>query len=323
MKVLVTGGAGFIGSHLCERLIRDNHAVSVLDNLSTGALENLAAIADRPQLSVTIGSALDAMLVDDMVEACDVVIHLAAAVGVQMIMDRPAASMHANVGGTEIVLRAASRAGKPILIASTSEVYGKSTQIPFREDADITLGPTAKIRWSYAYAKAVDECLAIAYAHEGKAKPVIARFFNTTGPRQTGRYGMVLPNFVLSALRNEPIMVHGTGNQTRSFGHVQDAVEAIIRLIAAPQAIGQIFNVGNDEEVSILELAERVRGMAGSSSEIRLIPYEQAYGPGFEDMQRRVPDVSKLERTIGFRPRTPLNQIIADVIAEKRAALGL
>jgi UDP-glucose 4-epimerase len=226
-----------------------------------------------------------------------------------------------NVAGTEVALEAAARMDKPILIASSSEVYGKTAKVPFREEDDVILGSTAKIRWSYAYAKAVDECLALAYAHERRARPVIARFFNTTGPRQTGRYGMVLPNFVESALKNEPLKVHGDGTQSRCFGHVRDVVEAIIRLISEPKAIGQIFNIGNDEEVSILGLAKRVRAATGSSSEIVLIPYDQAYGVGFEDMQRRVPAVSKLETVIGFRPRTPLDQIIADVIEEKRATM--
>ena len=323
MKFLITGGAGFIGSHLAERLIKDGHSVLALDNLSTGSMDNIAGLADEPRFRCVIGSVLDAMLVEELVEECDVVVHLAAAVGVQTIMDTPRQALHSNVEGTSTVLAAASRADKLILIASTSEVYGKSTDIPFNEAADITLGPTAKIRWSYAYAKAVDECLAIAYAHEGRARPVITRFFNTTGPRQTGRYGMVLPNFVMSALKNEPIMVHGDGSQTRSFGHVSDVVEAVVRLLAAPEAVGEIFNVGNDEEISILALAEKVRAMAESSSEIRLLPYDKAYGPGFEDMRRRVPDVSKLERVTGFRPRLSLDRIIADIIEEKRATLGL
>ena len=321
MKFLITGGAGFIGSHLCERLLADGHSVVALDNLSTGTMDNLSAVKGKPQFRCIIGSVLDETLVEDLVESCDVVVHLAAAVGVQTIMDTPRQSLLSNVEGTAVVLHAASRSDKLILIASTSEVYGKSTEIPFRESADVLLGPTAKIRWSYAYAKAVDECLAIAYAHEGKARPIIVRFFNTTGPRQTGRYGMVVPSFVVSALKNEPILVHGDGNQTRSFGHVGDVVEAVTRLIRTPQAVGEVFNVGNDEEVSILALAQKVKEMAQSRSEIRLLPYDQAYGPGFEDMRRRVPDVSKLERVIGFRPRKSLEQIISDVILEKRAAL--
>ncbi|MDZ4761432.1 MAG: NAD-dependent epimerase/dehydratase family protein [Alphaproteobacteria bacterium] len=323
MKILVTGGAGFIGSHLSERLVREGHHVTALDNLSTGSLSNLAALSEHPGLEAVIGSVRDASLVEDLVDAADLVIHLAAAVGVQLIMDRPSQSLLTNVEGTENVVRAASRAGRKVLIASTSEVYGKSASVPFREDDDIVMGPTAKIRWSYAYAKALDECLAVAYAHEGKLQAVIARFFNTTGPRQTGRYGMVLPNFVSCALQGKPLMVHGTGEQSRCFGHVKDAVEAIVRLIGTPEAVGQIFNIGNDEEISIMGLAQRVCAATASSSEIRLVPYSEAYGPGFEDMPRRVPDVSRLERVVGFRPRTPLDAIIADVIAEKRVELGL
>ncbi len=322
MKAFITGGAGFIGSHLSERLVREGWRVSVLDDLSTGSLDNLARVRDADGFSFEEGDVRDADRVAAHTQACDVVIHLAAAVGVQTIMTKPSQSLLANVGGTEAALAAASAYDKPILIASTSEVYGKSAQIPFSEDDDLTLGSPGKIRWSYAFAKAVDECLAVACAHEGKARPIIARFFNTTGPRQTGRYGMVLPNFIDAALAGRPLIVHGDGKQTRSFGHVRDAVEAIVRLIAAPQAIGQIYNVGNDEEISIGALAQLVCEMTGSRSEIRFIPYDQAYGPGFEDMPRRVPRVSKLEAAIGFRPNTPLRQIIADIIAEKRCAGG-
>lgn len=321
MKILVTGGAGFIGSHLCERLVREGHEAVVLDDLSTGSLQNLADLQDKLNFRFVPGSVCDDALVDTLMTNCDFVVHLAAAVGVQTIMNKPVQSLITNVAGTEVALEAAARMDKPILIASSSEVYGKTAKVPFREEDDVILGSTAKIRWSYAYAKAVDECLALAYAHERRARPVIARFFNTTGPRQTGRYGMVLPNFVESALKNEPLKVHGDGTQSRCFGHVRDVVEAIIRLISEPKAIGQIFNIGNDEEVSILGLAKRVRAATGSSSEIVLIPYDQAYGVGFEDMQRRVPAVSKLETVIGFRPRTPLDQIIADVIEEKRATM--
>jgi UDP-glucose 4-epimerase len=321
MKILVTGGAGFIGSHLCERLVREGHEAVVLDDLSTGSLQNLADLQDKLNFRFVPGSVCDDALVDNLMTNCDFVVHLAAAVGVQTIMNKPVQSLITNVAGTEVALEAAARMDKPILIASSSEVYGKTAKVPFREEDDVILGSTAKIRWSYAYAKAVDECLALAYAHERRARPVIARFFNTTGPRQTGRYGMVLPNFVESALKNEPLKVHGDGTQSRCFGHVRDVVEAIIRLISEPKAIGQIFNIGNDEEVSILGLAKRVRAATGSSSEIVLIPYDQAYGVGFEDMQRRVPAVSKLETVIGFRPRTPLDQIIADVIEEKRATM--
>lgn len=321
MKILVTGGAGFIGSHLCERLVREGHEAVVLDDLSTGSLQNIADLQGKPNFRFVSGSVCDHALVDKLTKDCDFVVHLAAAVGVQTIMNKPVQSLITNVAGTEIVLEAAAQNDKPILIASSSEVYGKTANIPFREEEDVKLGPTRKIRWSYAYAKAVDECLALAYAHEGRARPVIARFFNTTGPRQTGRYGMVLPNFVEAALMNQPLKVHGDGTQSRCFGHVRDVVEAIMRLMNEPKAIGGIFNIGNDEEVSILGLAERVRAATGSSSEIVLVPYDQIYGAGFEDMQRRVPAVSRLEAVIGFRPRTPLDQIIADIIAEKRVAM--
>lgn len=320
MKILVTGGAGFIGSHLCERLTRENYSAVVLDDLSTGSLQNIAALRDKPNFEFVSGSVCDHAAVEKLVADCDFVVHLAAAVGVQTIMTKPVQSLITNVAGTEIVLEAAAQKNKPILIASSSEVYGKTAKVPFREEEDVTLGSTSKIRWSYAYAKAVDECLALAYAQEGRAKPIVARFFNTTGPRQTGRYGMVLPNFVESALKNQPLKVHGDGTQSRCFGHVSDVVESVMRLMHEPKAIGEIFNIGNDEEVSILGLAERVRAAVGSSSEIVLIPYDQVYGAGFEDMQRRIPAVSKLESVIGFRPRTSLDQIIADVIAEKRSA---
>jgi len=319
MKFLVTGGAGFIGSHLCERLVRDGHDVVVLDDLSTGSFQNVEPLEGKPNFRFVLGSVCDHAVVDSLTVDSDFVVHLAAAVGVQTIMTKPVQSLITNIGGTEAALEAASRHSKPILIASSSEVYGKSAKVPFAEDEDVLLGATAKIRWSYAYAKAVDECLAIAYAHEGRAKPVIARFFNTTGPRQTGRYGMVLPSFVDAALKNQPLRVHGDGQQSRCFGHVRDVVESIVRLMQASNAIGQVYNIGNDEEISILNLAKKVCAATGSTSEIVMIPYDQAYGVGFEDMQRRVPRVSKLEAAIGFRPRTSLDQIIADVIAEKRS----
>ncbi len=320
MKVLITGGAGFIGSHLSERFLHDGHSVSVLDDLSTGSMKNLAGVVGNPAFACVIGSICDDTLVHRLVKTHDVVVHLAAAVGVQTILNKPTNSLLTNVGGTEIVLEAAAQESKLVIIASSSEVYGKSTQMPYREDADVVMGATATIRWSYAYAKAVDECLALAYAHEGKAKPIIVRFFNTTGPRQTGDYGMVLPKFVDAALQNRPIQVYGDGTQRRSFGHVKDAVEAVARLVQTPAAIGQVFNVGNDEEVSIMALAERVRAAAGSSSPIEIVPYDKAYAKGFEDMQRRVPSLSKLEAAIGFRPRTPLDVIINDIIAAKRAS---
>ncbi|MBL8979996.1 MAG: GDP-mannose 4,6-dehydratase [Gemmatimonadetes bacterium] len=322
MKVFITGGAGFIGSHLAERLLDRGDRVLVLDDLSTGTMDNIQHLIGRPGFEYRIGSALDLPLVTECVDRCDVTVHLAAAVGVRLIVERPVHTIETNVGCTETVLDAAAKKQKLVFVASTSEVYGKSGKIPFSEEDDLQLGPTSHSRWAYACSKALDEWLALAYLREKKVPVVVARFFNTVGPRQTGRYGMVLPNFVSQALAGEPITVFGTGTQSRCFGHVFDAVEAILRLIAAPAAVGQVVNVGNDEEVTILGLAERVREATGSTSEIRLVPYSEAYPEGFEDMHRRVPDVRKLERMIGFRPRTPLTQIIADVVADQRARLA-
>lgn len=322
MKVFITGGAGFIGSHLAERLLARGDRVLVLDDLSTGTMDNIQHLIGRPGFDYRIGSALDLPLVTECVDRCDVTVHLAAAVGVKLIVERPVHTIETNVGCTETVLEAAAKKQKLVLVASTSEVYGKSAKIPFTEEDDLQLGPTSHSRWAYACSKALDEWLALAYLREKQVPVILARFFNTVGPRQTGRYGMVLPNFAAQALAGEPITVYGTGQQSRCFGHVHDAVESILRLLATPGAVGQVFNVGNDEEVTIYQLAEKVRAAAGSSSEIRLVPYSEAYPPGFEDMHRRVPDVRKLERTVGFRPRTPLAQIIADVVADVRGRLA-
>lgn len=322
MKVFITGGAGFIGSHLAGRLMDRGDKVLVLDDLSTGTMDNIQHLIGRPGFEYRIGSALDLPLVTECVDRCDVTVHLAAAVGVRLIVERPVHTIETNVGCTETVLDAAAKKQKLVFVASTSEVYGKSGKIPFSEEDDLQLGPTSHSRWAYACSKALDEWLALAYLREKKVPVVIARFFNTVGPRQTGRYGMVLPNFVSQALAGEPITVFGNGTQSRCFGHVFDAVEAILRLIAAPAAVGQVVNVGNDEEVTIMQLAERVREATGSNSEIRLVPYDEAYPEGFEDMHRRVPDVRKLERMIGFRPTIPLAQIIADVVADQRERLA-
>jgi len=319
MKVFITGGAGFIGSHLCERLLARGDQVLVLDDLSTGAMENLEPFLGAKGFDYRIGSALDAALVSECLDRCDVTVHLAAAVGVRLIVERPVHTIETNVKATETVLAAAAKKQRPVLIASTSEVYGKGAKIPFSEEDDLTLGPTIHSRWAYACSKALDEWLAFAYFREKKVPIILARFFNTVGPRQTGRYGMVLPNFAAQALAGEPITVYGTGEQSRCFGHVKDAVEAVIRLLQAPSAVGHVFNIGNDEEVTIEQLARRVRDAAGSKSPITKIPYSEAYAAGFEDMQRRVPDVRKLERVIGFRPRTPLSTIIEDVLADQRA----
>ncbi|MGH7505492.1 MAG: NAD-dependent epimerase/dehydratase family protein [Longimicrobiales bacterium] len=321
MKVLITGGAGFIGSHLAERLLNAGAQVLILDDLSTGSMANIEHLVGRQGFGHRIGTVRDAPLVSELVDRCDVTVHLAAAVGVRLIVEKPVHTIETNVHGTEVVLHAVARKGKKVVIASTSEVYGKSTRTPFSEDDDLVLGPTLHSRWAYACSKALDEWLALAYAREKGVPVVITRFFNTVGPRQTGRYGMVLPTFVRQALAGEPITVYGTGEQSRCFGHVRDAVEAVYRLIQTPAGVGQVFNVGGNEEVTINRLAEMVRDMAGSRSPIVHVPYGEAYAEGFEDMSRRVPDVRKLERTIGFRPRTSLRQIIVDVLEHERAAL--
>ena len=320
MHVLITGGAGFIGSHLAERLVSDGHTVTALDDLSTGRLSNLAALQTTNQLRFVQGSVLDRDLVQEHVDSADVVFHMAAAVGVKLIMEQPSQSILTNIGGTENVLRAAIPGKKLTFIASTSEVYGKATKFPFNEDDDLVIGATKNLRWSYASAKQLDEFMALAYARDSALPVVVLRFFNTTGPRQTGRYGMVLPNFVQSALDGKPLMVHGTGTQSRCFGHVLDVVEALSRLMHLPAAQGQVFNIGTDQEVTIRGLAEQVIALTGSSSPIQMIPYAEVYPVGFEDMMRRLPDVSKLQAAIGFRPMRTLHQIITDIIAEKKAS---
>ena len=319
MKVFITGGAGFIGSHLAERLLSEGSEVLVLDDLSTGSITNIEHLMGQRGFSYRIGSVMDAPLVAELVDRCDVTIHLAAAVGVKLIVERPVYTIENNVKGTEIVLNAVARKQKPVLIASTSEVYGKSTKPKFREDDDLVMGPTHHSRWAYACSKALDEWLALAYAREKGVPALIVRFFNTVGPRQSGRYGMVLPNFAAQAVAGEPITVYGSGEQSRCFGHVRDAVEAVARLIKKPEAYNQVYNIGSSEEVTINRLAELVRDAAGSSSPIVHVPYSEAYAEGFEDMSRRVPDVSKLERTIDFKPSIPLEQIIADVVREQAA----
>ncbi|MBA2292439.1 MAG: NAD-dependent epimerase/dehydratase family protein [Gemmatimonadales bacterium] len=322
MRYFITGGAGFIGSHLATRMLDRGDKVLVLDDLSTGSMENIAHLLDRAGFAYRIGSALDAPLVSECVDQCDVTVHLAAAVGVRLIVERPVHTIETNVKATEVVLGAAAKKQKLVLIASTSEVYGKSASLPFREDGDLQLGPTTHSRWAYACSKALDEWLGLAYMREKKVPVIIVRFFNTVGPRQTGRYGMVLPNFVSQALSGQPITVYGSGDQQRCFGHVQDAVEALLRLLGTPGAVGGVYNIGSDEEISIRGLAEKVRDAVGSDSPIEHIPYAEAYEAGFEDMQRRIPDLTKLEATIAFRPTTPLTAIIADVVADQRARGG-
>lgn len=322
MKIFITGGAGFIGSHLATRLLGRGDQVLILDDLSTGSMDNIAPLVGRKGFEYRIGSALDVPLVSECVDRCDTTVHLAAAVGVRLIVEQPVHTIETNVRATEVVLAAAAKKRKLVMLTSTSEVYGKSAKLPFAEQDDLQLGPTVNSRWAYACSKALDEWLALAYFREKKLPVIIVRLFNTVGPRQTGRYGMVLPSFAAQALAGEPITVFGSGSQARCFGHVDDAVEALLRLLATPAAVGGVFNVGSDEEVTIYRLAELVRAAAASASEIRLIPYAEAYAEGFEDMQRRVPDLTKLERMIGFRPRTPLSTIIADVVADQSGRLA-
>jgi UDP-glucose 4-epimerase len=316
MKALVTGGAGFIGGHLVERLLRDGNEVWVLDDLSTGSMENIDPFIGEPRFHYCIDSVLEERVVGEYVDRADVVFHLAAAVGVKLIVEHPARTIETNVRGTEVVLSRAARKGKLVVLASTSEVYGKGVKIPYSEDDDLLLGATTKSRWGYGASKAIDEFLALAYVREHRLPVIIARFFNTVGPHQTGRYGMVVPSFVRQGLRGEDITVYGSGEQRRCFADVSDVVECLIRLVAEPRAIGQVFNIGTDHEISINQLAELVREQTGGRSRIVHVSYEEAYAEGFEDLQRRVPDLSKLERTIGYRPRTPIQAIVERVVAD-------
>jgi UDP-glucose 4-epimerase len=311
---LISGGAGFIGSHLTERLLNAGHRVTVIDNLSTGRLENLMLFSDNPNFRYAIEDIRNLNVTDRLVSECDIIYHLAAAVGVQKIVSEPINTIEVNIGGTEIILQSARRYRKKILIASTSEVYGKGVKFPFNEDDDSVLGPTTRNRWAYAASKAIDEFLALAYYKEVGLPVVIFRLFNTVGPRQRGQYGMVVPRFVQWALDNEPIQVYGDGQQQRCFGNVRDVVDAIYRLANTPDAVGQVFNIGNTEEVTILELAERVRQRSQSQSEISFIPYEEAYEPGFEDFRRRIPDISKIGRYTGWEPMTSLDTTIDQII---------
>jgi UDP-glucose 4-epimerase len=318
VRALITGGAGFIGSHLAEALLAAGHRVTVIDNLSTGSIQNIEPLKAQAGFKYVVGDITNEPLLAELVDDCDVVFHLAAAVGVKLIVEEPVRTIETNVHGTEVVLKHANKKKKLVILASTSEVYGKSTDVPFHEDADLVLGPTPKHRWAYACSKAIDEFLALAYWKERKLPVVIVRFFNTVGPRQTGRYGMVIPNFVRQALAGQPITVHGDGSQTRSFCHVRDVVGALLRLMDEPRAVGEVFNVGNSQEISIMALAERVRALTASGSPIVTIPYDQAYESGFEDMPRRVPDLSKIHGLIGYEPRTDLDAILADVIDDFR-----
>jgi UDP-glucose 4-epimerase len=316
MRALITGGAGFIGSHLTDALLTEGHDVLVLDNLSTGSFDNIAHLKGRTGFEYFIDNVENEPLLAELIDRSDVVFHLAAAVGVKLIVEQPVSTIETNVHGTEVVLKHANKKKKLVVIASTSEVYGKSNDVPFHEDSDLVLGPTRKHRWAYACSKAIDEFLALAYWKERKLPVIIVRFFNTVGPRQTGRYGMVIPNFVRQALAGEPITVFGDGTQSRSFTHVTDVVDALLKLVAEPTAIGQVINIGNVQEVTIGALAERIRDLAGSTSTIRYIPYEEAYESGFEDMPRRVPDLAKVKAMIGYCPRRGLDDILTQVIAE-------
>jgi UDP-glucose 4-epimerase len=318
VKALITGGAGFVGSHLSERLLEQGHEVAVLDNLSTGSIDNIGHLKGAPGFSYVVDSITNEPLLAEMIDRCDVVFHLAAAVGVKLIVEQPVHTIETNVHGTEVVLKHANKKKKLVFIASTSEVYGKSTTVPFREGADLVLGPSSKHRWAYACSKLIDEFLALAYWKERKLPVVIVRLFNTVGPRQTGQYGMVLPTFVRQALAGHPITVFGDGSQSRSFTYVGDVVGALVKLAGEPRAIGEVFNIGNMGEVTIGDLAQKVKDMTGSTSPIHYIPYDQAYEEGFEDMPRRVPDISKLRELIGYEPTLGLDDIVRTVIEHIR-----
>ena len=318
MKALITGGAGFIGSHLAERLLQDGHDVAIIDDLSTGSIDNITHLKADKRFSYVIDSITNEPLLAELIDQSDVVFHLAAAVGVKLIVEQPVHTIETNVHGTEVVLKHANKKKKLVFIASTSEVYGKSTAVPFREGAELVLGATVKHRWAYACSKLIDEFLALAYWKERKLPIVIVRLFNTVGPRQTGQYGMVLPTFVRQALAGQPITVFGDGKQSRSFTYVGDVVEALVVLASEPRAIGEVFNIGNTGEVTIADLAARVKTLTGSSSPIHYVPYDEAYEAGFEDMPRRVPDISKLCALIGYRPKLELDEIIQTVIEHIR-----
>lgn len=328
MRYLVTGGAGFIGSHLCERLLKDGHRVVAIDNLSTGRLENIAHLNQPARSDEVLAfqfvreTITNGLVLDRLASEADIIVHLAAAVGVQLIVEDPVHTIETNIMGTEAVLKAANRYGCKVLLASTSEVYGKGVRVPFQEEDDRLMGSTTRSRWAYAASKAVDEFLALAYHHQYGLPVVVLRFFNTIGPRQTGRYGMVVPRFVRQALEGAPLTVYGDGSQTRCFADVLDVVEAVVALAEHAGAVGQVFNVGANEETSIYELAQRVIALLGSSSEISLIPYEEAYAPGFEDMQRRVPSLEKVAALIGYHPRRSLDDTLRRVVLYEQERIG-
>lgn len=314
MKYLITGGSGFIGSHLADLLIQQGHAVSIIDDLTTGSIENILHLKANPRFQYVIDSVTNESLLAELVDQVDGVFHLAAVVGVRLVVDEPIRTIETNIRCTELVLKHASKKGKKVLLTSTSEVYGKSDQVPYAEDGDLQYGPTTRSRWSYAFSKAIDEFLALAYYKTRGLPVVVVRLFNTVGPRQTGHYGMVLPRFIKQALTGGPITVYGTGEQTRCFCHVADVVQALAQLMSDEGCVGEIFNVGGNEEISIVGLAERVRQQINPQLAIQFIPYEEAYQVGFEDMQRRRPDITKLQKAIGFVPEHTLDQIIQDVL---------
>jgi UDP-glucose 4-epimerase len=318
MKILITGGAGFVGSHLADKLHAEGHDITIIDNLSTGRYSNVEHLEGQERFRLIIDTILNAKLMEELIRESDRVFHMASAVGVRLIMEQPVKTIETIFHGTDIVLGFCARYRKRVLIPSTSEVYGKGTSVPFREDDDILKGSTSKHRWAYACAKELDEFLALAHWKESRLPVVVVRLFNTVGPRQTGQYGMVVPRFVKAALKNEPIPVHGDGNQSRCFGHVLDVVEALPKLLETPECFGKVVNIGNPEEISIKNLAEKAIAMTNSQSKIQLIPYEEAYGEGFEDMQRRVPCIDKAKALIGFQPTRTLENIINDVADEFR-----
>ena len=318
MRTLLTGGAGFVGSHLAEVLLDEGHTVEVLDDLSTGSLSNIAHLMSRPGFSYTIDTVMKESIVGELVDRSDIIFHLAAAVGVKLIVEDPVRTIETNVHGTEVVLKHARRGGQRVIIFSTSEVYGKNTAVPFSEDADLVMGPTTKHRWAYACSKAMDEFLALAYFKEYQLPVVIVRLFNTVGPRQTGRYGMVIPTFVAQALAGEPITVFGDGQQSRAFTYVGDVVSGLVRLATSPETAGEVFNIGNHEEISMMALAQKVKAMTDSSSPIVLVPYDEAYEAGFEDMPRRVPDLRKIHAAVGYAATVGLDEILARVIAHEQ-----
>jgi UDP-glucose 4-epimerase len=318
MKILITGGAGFIGSHLAEAMVAAGNEVTAIDDLSTGAQANIEPLLSNPRFQFVRGSVCDPSLLTVLVERCDLIFHLAAAVGVQLIVERPVHTISTNIHGTEVVLQLANAFRKKVILASTSEVYGKSTDTPFKEDADIVLGSTRFSRWSYACSKMIDEFLALAYFNEFNLQVVICRFFNTIGPRQTGEFGMVVPRFIRKALRDETIEIFGTGNQTRCFCHVADIVSGLTRIMDCPGAVGEVINLGNTESISIKALAEKIIELTGSNSDLRLLPYEQVYGRPFDDMLERRPDLAKAERLIGYKASRSLEQTLGEIIAYEK-----